>query len=474
MTSLVAKLDAVQTRLEALARQHKVPGASLGILLGDELLELTTGVANRNTGVGVTPNTLFQIGSNTKLYTTTLIMMLADACEVDLGAPVRRVLPEFRLADTEAAKRITVHHLLTHTSGIEGDHFEGFGRGDDCLERYVASLEKIGQIHAPGELFSYCNTGFCVAGRILEKLAGEPYHEVLRSRLLQPLGCRATTVLFEEMLAHRYAAGHVLQEGEPTVPPWIVMERAHAPAGSLTSSTPKEVLRFVGLHLDEGLAPDGARLLSADAVRAMQRPAFRQPPASLADEVGLGWMVSQWDGERVIGHSGGTIGQLSFLQVLPERRLAVCLLTNSTTGGLLWRDLGRYLFEDLAGVRMPGPPKPPPEPPDIDLTRYTGTYERLGVRNEVSIEDHGLLVTQTHSGPLAALGPELREFHLRPVDPQQFHVRGPTGEGVASFIDFDPQRRPRYFHFGGRASRRAPRRRSSGKAQSGSTGPRNR
>ena len=92
MTTIASKIADIQAALDALAKQHKVPGASLGILQGTEVVVLATGVANKNTGVAVTPSTLFQIGSNTKLYTATLVMQLVDEGKVDLDAPVKRYL----------------------------------------------------------------------------------------------------------------------------------------------------------------------------------------------------------------------------------------------------------------------------------------------------------------------------------------------------------------------------------------------
>src|SRR6185437_6235844 len=131
MMTLVAELGNIQERLDALARQHRVPGAVLAVSTGEEELEFATGVINTSTGVAATADTVFQIGSNTKLLTTTLVMQLVEAGQVELDALVRRYLPTFELAGPGAGE-ITVRHLLTHTSGIEGDHFEDFGRGDDA------------------------------------------------------------------------------------------------------------------------------------------------------------------------------------------------------------------------------------------------------------------------------------------------------------------------------------------------------
>jgi CubicO group peptidase (beta-lactamase class C family) len=128
MGKLLANLGPIQRALDALAARHKVPGASLAVLDGDQVIEAVTGVASLSTGVEVTPDTLFQIGSNTKLYTTTLVMQLVDQGKVDLDSPVRSYVEDLQLADEKAAAQIKVRHLLTHSSGIQGDHFEDFGR----------------------------------------------------------------------------------------------------------------------------------------------------------------------------------------------------------------------------------------------------------------------------------------------------------------------------------------------------------
>ena len=316
MTTLVAYLDDIQHRLDALARHHHVPGAVLAVSQGRETLDFATGVINRGTGVETTTDSVFQIGSNTKLMTTTLIMQLVDAGQVGLDEPVRRYVPDFELAERGAAAKITLRHLLTHTSGIQGDFFDGFGRGDDAIERYVAALKKIDLVHRTGQMWSYCNSGFVLAGHVAERVTGLPYHRLLRERICEPLGLRRTTVLAEEMLTRRCAVGHVAgPDGVPVVPPVVVMEAASVPAGSRTVATAAELVSFARMHLAGGTARDGTRLLTAASARAMMQVQSARPPGSDAPaSQGLGWLMADWDGVRVIGHGGGTIGQLSFLQ----------------------------------------------------------------------------------------------------------------------------------------------------------------
>src|SRR4051812_15620762 len=123
--------------LDQLIRSRRVPGASLAVLADGEVKTAAAGVLNVDTGVTVTPDTLFQIGSITKSYTATAFMRLVERGELGLDAPVRDIVRGFKLADPVVAKMVTPRHLLAHTSGIAGECFEDTGRGDDALERYV-------------------------------------------------------------------------------------------------------------------------------------------------------------------------------------------------------------------------------------------------------------------------------------------------------------------------------------------------
>ncbi len=162
-----------------LVKEHGVPGATVAVLAGGEVVAAAGGVTSLATQVPVDSETVFQIGSITKIWTTTLVLQLVDDGLLDLDQPLLDYLPELVIGDAEAAKALTTRHLLTHTAGFEGDIFTDTGRGEDAIEKYVATLTDLPQLFAPGETFSYNNTAFVVLGRLVEVLRGMPYDDVL-------------------------------------------------------------------------------------------------------------------------------------------------------------------------------------------------------------------------------------------------------------------------------------------------------
>jgi hypothetical protein len=116
---------------------------------------------------------------------------------------------------------------------------------------------------------------------------------------------------------------------------------------------------------------------------------------------------------------------------------------------MLWRDLGEYLFDELAGVTMPRVPQPPETAPKVDLSRYTGKFERLAQQYEIDVVDGELIMTATMTGPLAErLGAAPQKLRLRPIDSERFHVKMPTGEALVVFSDFDKKGQPGYVFMG--------------------------
>src|SRR5205823_2156303 len=120
------------------------------------------------------------------------MMRLVERELVELDAPVRRYLPDFRLADRDAAARITVRQLFQHVAGFAGDRFADFGPGDDALARYVAAIEGQESLVPLGANWSYNNAALSVAGRVMEVVTGETFERVMRRELLDPLGLQRT------------------------------------------------------------------------------------------------------------------------------------------------------------------------------------------------------------------------------------------------------------------------------------------
>ncbi|GAA0419066.1 hypothetical protein Acor_28700 [Acrocarpospora corrugata] len=233
--------------------ERGVPGASVAILTQGQVLTAAGGVLSRATGVEATTDSVFQIGSITKLWTSALVMQLVDDGLVDLDAPLRAYLPEFTVGDAAASATITTRQLLCHVAGFEGDIFTDTGRGADAVEKYLASIHDIPQLFEPGAVFSYNNTGFVVLGRLVEVLRGQPFDEVLVERLAVPLGLTHVSPSPYEAILHRAAVGHLPGEGGAMAPaPTWALARSNAPAGSMLAMTARDLLGFVAMHLAGG------------------------------------------------------------------------------------------------------------------------------------------------------------------------------------------------------------------------------
>jgi CubicO group peptidase (beta-lactamase class C family) len=405
MSALAAYRSRLEASLTELAAEERVPGAVCGVLLGGDTEVASWGVANVATGTPVKPGTLFQIGSISKLFTATLVMQAVHAGVIALDEPVRAQLQEFTVADPAATIEITPRHLLTHTSGLEGDHLIDTGWNPDALARYVATLAGLGQIHPTDAAYSFCNTGYGVLGRLLEVVTGEHFDRVLRRRLTRPLGCRAIVTLPQHALLHDVAVGHGRADGgEPVRQGRWVLTRANGPMGGIMAPA-AELLAFARMHLDEGRASDGVDLLAPATVAAMQRPLVTCPVPG--ESQGIGWTVRRWGDLTCLGQDADTFGQRALLRIVPERNFALCVMANSRAGAAL----GPALAARVAGDLLDLPPEslgpadgsaPPVAPVDADAC--AGTYERLHQRVVVTGADGRVQLATEPSGVLQALG----------------------------------------------------------------------
>jgi CubicO group peptidase (beta-lactamase class C family) len=444
-----------QQRLAALADEHGVVGASLAIGTGDEVVTAATGVVNLRTGHPVTADTLFQVGSITKVWTAALVLQLVDDGLLDLDAPVASYLPEFRVHDEEVTRTVTARQLLTHTSGIDGDFFPDFGRGDDALRRYVEAMASLRQVHPQGAIMSYTNSGYVLLGHLVARLRDTTWETALRERLLTPLGLAHAGTFAEEALLHAATAGHLYDatSGVTVTPVWAG-PRSVAPSGAL-HATAADLVAFARLHLSGGRTADGTRLLSEESVAAMQQPAIDVKDGTPGSSQGLGWALQTWGGRRVFGHGGQTTGHLAQLEVLPDAQLAISLVTN---GG---RDPAAFLAElvnevalALAGVRAPEPLTPPDPPLVLDTSRYVGSYRTEGFSVDIRATEAGPLeLDLSVSEELAELAVPTMTLELAAVTDEVMlgRVRGLDQTFPIVFFDLDGGR---YLHGAGRAFRR--------------------
>ena len=454
--SLETELKQLTSLLHDRAAKHGVAGAALAVGRGTELFESAAGYVNFGARIEATSDSVFQIGSITKLFTATLAMQLVDEGLIDLESPVRLVLPEFQVADEEASREITLAHLLSHSSGIDGDYFLDTGNGDDSVERYVLACSALPQLHAPGERHSYCNAGFVIVGRIIEKLRGKPWHQVLREGILNPLGLSSVGTKAEEAVFYRAAVGHLQRSdaSEPTVIPIYSLAASNGPAGATPFGRARDLIPFAQLHLNEGVAADGKRLLSAATIALMQECRVEMPHHAHMNGQGLGWMLFDWSGKRIIGHDGSTIGQASFLRLDPTTGLIVSMLTTGGNAAALYRDIYQEVMGDLCEISLPALPEDSPTV-EVPLSVYEGRYARLAAEFEVKVEDGKLKLTATGLKPPMNLLPRV-ETSLRPISPGAFVVEQPGGLAGSPvlFGGFDEEGRAGYIEVGLRAAPR--------------------
>ena len=279
-----------------------VPGVAVGILRDGQRELHGYGLASIETEQPVRPETLFQIGSISKVYTATLVMQLVDEGKLALDEPIVTYLPDLKLADAQARETITLRHLLSHTSGLFGDYFDDFGMGDDALTRAIATFETLRQQYAPGALWTYCNTGFGLAGAIIERVTGQPFETAMRERVFKPLGLERSFYFAHEAIVYPHAIGHnQLHPGadEHEVARLYPLPRWVNAAGGIISNV-NDLLTFAEFHLRDGITSDGTRLLSAESAQAMRQEQTRA--ANFAEGYGIGWALRTAGGE----HSGSS------------------------------------------------------------------------------------------------------------------------------------------------------------------------
>ncbi len=408
----------------------KVPGVAIGIFDNGDVEFAGFGITNIETGQPVAPETLFQIGSISKIFTTTLAMTLVDEGRLDLDMPIVTYVPELPLADATVRERITARHLLTHRSGFYGDRFDDHGDGDDALERAVRAFGDLPQVTELGELFTYCNAGFDLVGRAIENILGRTFESAMRQRVFEPLGLERSTYFAREAIRHSVSVGHEVggEDGQTVADPWPIPRRSN-PAGGIVSNVP-ELIRFGVMHLRHGAIGD-RRVISEASAKEM---VSSQVEADYVYRRGLGWMMRSLGGLQTIEHGGGTNGFLSRLILIPEKNYAIAVVTNGEQGTALYGAVINRALEQRFGVAI-SQPRSIALAPD-QLRRFAGSYVHPLGDTTITVEGDQLRMSRLARNPFAK-GEEhdLGTVRISPVEGSVFVVEeGPLVGSVGELI----------------------------------------
>lgn len=340
-----------------------IPGISVGVVVKDALvLAEGVGLANRRRRVPATADTPFNIASVTKVFTATLAMQLENEGRLDLDAPVSRYLPDsVHMPMDHSGTAITVRHLITHTAGfaknpanrrdqrVEGPIDPGVSDAYNLPDLYRA-LATTTLKHAPGTVMEYSNYGYALLGHVVERVSGAPYEQVLRTRLLTPLGMRESGITLTSAQSQRLAAFYWADDESRTE------QSIHALYGDVAgfigmTSTVRDMAQFLMAHTGataagrNAIAPMVARRMVAPQVRLDSTNAFYRVDMS------LGWFreiaLDTRDATPLLWHYGNVDGHASAVFVRPEDGLGVIVLQN--VGGDLaaqsTEQIGRWLMQ---------------------------------------------------------------------------------------------------------------------------------
>jgi CubicO group peptidase (beta-lactamase class C family) len=350
--------DKLSEFVSSQATELGIPGVAVGVLLDGREMYASHGVTSLANPLPVDENTLFPLASVSKTFTATALMRLVAQGEVDLDAPVRRYVPELRLANERAAARITVLNLLNHTAGLEWNLIDD-GKGDRSLAGLVDKLPGLPLIAAPGARASYSQAGYNLAGRIVEKVTGLPFEQAMASLVLEPVGLTDTVYGLAEAMVRKFAVGYNrAEDGELRVArPWNAFKegaRGDNPGGGLASSV-SDLLRWARFQLGDG---DG--LLPAAQLHRMREQTVALRASTLGEGFGICWFLHDFDGLHGIGHGGSGNGQFAELLIVPERDFAVVSLANLGPDGHPFnQSVVRWALDHCLGVtEKPAQPLP--------------------------------------------------------------------------------------------------------------------
>jgi len=419
-TAVNPRFETLASLAESKMKEYGVPGVALGIIADGTLTVRGLGITNIEDPLPVTAHTVFPIASISKTFTATAMMRLVEQGKIDLRAPVRTYLPDFRVRDEAVSRDVTLWHLLTHLGGWEGQ-VSGPDRGADTLRNFVASITDLMQVAPPGKAWSYNNAGFSIAGRVIEVATGNSINRAMRDLVFQPLGLEHAGTSAGDFIVQRFAAGHTTRDGKTT------LQRPFSPSSSVTAGGVglciTDLLAYARFHMGDGTAANGDRVLKKDALDQMRAAQLRKQGTD--DDIGLAWHIRQVGPIRTFGHGGTLGGHILLLEIVPERNFAIAILTNANTGWRLIQDVERDALKSYLGATyahnqaiahrglVETLPSVQPLAEQPDPSPYLGSYARPNNSYVVRVESGKLFVQDRPNGggtprdsPVAFYGPD--------------------------------------------------------------------
>lgn len=367
-TSIEEKNKHIESAIKHAMSTFQVPGVAVAIVKDNNVvMSQGFGVLEQGKSQKVTADTLFGIASNTKAMTAAILATLVDEGKLTWQTKVIDIIPEFQMPSAYVTREFTIIDLLAHNSGL------GLGAGDLMIwphttltnKDIIKGLKYLPEVSSFRSEFAYDNLMYIIAGEVIAKITGKPWSEVIEQRIFSPLGMhktRATFSLIDEN-NRNVARAHVPLDGKLNVVGGNFLEKFSS-AGSVASSV-NDMSLWLKAMLNKGRYGDNARLFSAEQSQAMWQVRTSLPVSesdTLANKThfsgyGLGWFLKDYQGVKLVHHSGGILGMVSKVVLVPEENLGMVILTNQQSGyafnALYHQILNEYLaLEDKDWVNF--------------------------------------------------------------------------------------------------------------------------
>lgn len=319
----------LERTIEAEMQATKTPGASVTIVSGDKIIFAkgfgTTSVEEK---IPVSSDTLFRMGSTTKMFTAAALVSLANEGKIKLDAPIGNYIKN--LPPKIAA--LTAHQLLSQSSGLRDFASLASGNDDAVLEQNIRLWKDDVFFTEPNKIYSYSSANYWLAGFLTEELSGKSYTDALAEIVFKPLGMNHSTISPFIAMTYPLALGHAVQNGSANVIRPIDNNVGKYPGGSMFSSA-NELSRWAIAMLNDGKI-DGKQILAPFVVENLMKPQFYLPGEEKAF-YGYGLLGYEERGVKTVSHGGAARGYGSTIFFAPEQKIAIVVLANTSGQTLL-------------------------------------------------------------------------------------------------------------------------------------------